>query len=109
MNLDDYDKIPCSAKEYLKTDCTLMIEVGGKTEWFKLVPKRKEFDCGACGFRDGVSGDSCRKCIKPDRFAEVDAVSLEIAKLAAPDFAGTVTLRLRDFARAIVDLIEEKK
>lgn len=135
MDLDDYDKIPCSEHEYddgLFTRVKVIQELNGfcKAHYFKLVPKKKEEHCAVCkrlaprwdsvgrclacaaedfrlcvcGRKFSGPGAFCSSaCVKPDRFAAIDAIIEGIygEPLNKSDF--------RELARAIVDLLEKEK
>jgi len=102
MNLDDYEKIPCSAKEYLQSDDTMSVQVGKESFWFKLVPKKKSvgFYCYNCG-------TITKQDARPDRFAEIDCRVDVILSDCTPFYRQGA--RIKELIRAIVELIEKEK
>lgn len=132
MNISDYDKIPCSAKEAMQhmrngglatngylfaklshgqlmyfssedsrwhCDCDAKENLLSQ-DWFKLVPKKKEYDPYLNIYRPTP---------KPDRFEKIDRVCDEIACCSDTRNIGPLSLELRKLSRAIVDLIEKEK
>jgi hypothetical protein len=205
MNLDDFDKIPCSAKEAWEWMCktelcflrALIVRWGPITldyysvqdrewrminpehypkflmegDWFKLVPKNlqvneHELDKLRCAVKNYAEGrnlskkrvelaqgnviaenpmfehivkpafleapSKCEDCgaprtpeehkwctpcyrlrmdkiIKDGRFEAIDIICADIAGLPSKHNVGTMTRLLREFARALVKLVEETK
>jgi len=118
MNLDDYDKVPCSAKEANEWMClgNYSQRVGSldQTFWFKLVPKKK-------GLSE-IATESLEKAVekhypKPDRFAKLDKIIEDYAEkysyIIAPEWVETTKAINRENSkaihRAIVEIIEGGK
>lgn len=160
MNLDDYDKIPCSAKEawrwmetfgnYCQQERfdTSIVRIGANRrfedkfidepdeawsvyntpgllayDWYKLVPKKKKdyaVDTAKLALLDEQQRRVALEIEKAERdrtknidvmraWEAIDVLCSNIAWNSNTNNRSTLTLLLRDFARAIVKVIEEKK
>lgn len=146
MNLDDYDKIPCSAKEArawmnqgnfcttenhselfhrlsrVRNEIEWSVDGDGwrykesgtlLCNWFKLVPKSER--CSQCGTWLRAEKQNCSYCdkptAKPDRFAAIETL-IDLNNFIFTDpkhFEKSIQWFFKQFARAIVELVEKEK
>lgn len=132
MDLDQYDKIPCSPNDWVTSDPVMHVFVEGTVYYFKLVPKKcSTFGCTKCGggleVLERVGSMpilSCPNCQQPtfkaavlaegrkfsepnpDRFA---AITKTLASsIAEGVFSYAQVETLRSVVIAVVEILEEK-
>lgn len=127
MNIDDYEKIPCSREDWGRLNrCNLRVEdAEGNTSYFKLVPKEKTNTyCPGCTGQtlmhyvgnNAPKAELCGNCAnkkKSDRFASIDALIDEkyaYFEQSPITWSSKKIINFdKRFAREIVAIIEEAK
>lgn len=91
MKLENFDIVPCSAREFLWTGNFACIQEGGKDYFFKLVPKKKEkpLRCLRCNTPNSCEIGVCHCEACKQRFAEGRDFSDKPANTYCPECTAT--------------------